>query len=722
MVLTVKMDETAGGVGERVVALEEKLKVQGDAMAAMQRDMAEMRRAMALLKGMAATGASAERSEVEGAGKGSASGEAAEDVAAQLLKGAQEKEVEELKVLAGAAMWKAQDVAAEMGPVKAEMVRRGQLVRNGIERNMHSAGHVQGSEQQHSDSDHREYSQLSPASMAKEAVIYCDEHHSIDSEMATATAPRDMELRLVNGMVLKVQLAEMAGSVGERVAALEAKLREQGDAMASMQRDLAEMRRAMALLKGVAATGGLGEKREGEGAGNGSASREAAEGIGARPLKGARENIFAAIEAEELKAQVETARAEARDAASEMRGEVGAMKAELARMRAAAERQAAEVAYVKATAAHSEARINDAELALAAIKDERKAEKSRAERNEGSAREDVGEERREGKRRKREEAGQNEVGVVADAGGALIAISGAHVEKKDEAERNGGAEGGEIVAACDTKAELQGLRARVKALEEMSAVGGKTWESLSLFDLTPVPSPCSWLQVLMMLWREAVPSETFVKLQGVPCLTDSALTELASFHSLTSLNLTQCDCFTAAGVKGLFSLTGLTYLNLSYTATTDGALDGIDGLKNLEHLFLENTDITDAGIAKLQGMTALRALFIPDCASVTSASMVHVAKLIALEVLALPALQRLTALTSLTFLALPPAVTDSGMKYLRNMKHLETLGLWDASITAAGVKWLKGLKWLQKITTDDEDVQELVRDIFPGMIVTPGPL
>ncbi|CAI5476429.1 unnamed protein product [Closterium sp. Yama58-4] len=480
-----------------------------------------------------------------------------------------------------------------------------------------------------------------------EAVTYGDEHHSIDSEMATATAPRDMELRLVNGMVLKVQLAEMAGGVGERVAALEAKLREQGDAMAAMQRDLADMRRAMALLKGMVAAGALGEKIEGEGAGNGSASGEAAEGAGAQPLKGARDNIIAALEVEEVKAQVEAARGEARVAVSEMRGEVGALKAELARIKAATERQAAEVAYVKATAAHSESRINDAELALAAIKDESKAEKSRAEREEGGGEGRAGEERREGKRRKREEG---------------------------EAKRG----------------ECQML---------LRALGA-----------------------LMLLWSEAVPDMVLMDLSGVPLLTDAALARLASFSSLTTLNLNGSSGFTEAGVKGLYSLTTLKCLVLQNTATTDAALEGISSLKNLRALDLFNTKITDAGVAKLQGMTSLVELLLGACDAVTDASMVHLGKLTALESLALSdtavtedGLLRLSTLIALKLLVLPPGVTDSGMKHLRNLKRLEKLCVWDAKITAAGVKWLKGLR-LQVIATDAEDVAELIRDIFPGMI------
>ncbi|CAI5488927.1 unnamed protein product [Closterium sp. Naga37s-1] len=244
-----------------------------------------------------------------------------------------------------------------------------------------------------------------------------------------AMTPRDMELRLVNGMVLKVQLAEMAGGVGERVAAMEAKLREQGDAMAAMQRDLAETRRAMALFKGMVATGALGE-----GAGKGSESEEAAEGIGAP-----RTNAFAALELEEVKAQ------------------------------AAAERQAAEVAYVKATAAHSEARINDVELALAAIK-EGQAKKIRAEREAGSAGEYADAERREGKKRKRNEACKQEEMEDAPAGAGLgpFAVGGALGGNRVEANRKG--------KAKEEDNELQGLRARVEALEKTSDGGSKIWE------------------------------------------------------------------------------------------------------------------------------------------------------------------------------------------------------------------------------------------------------
>ncbi|CAI7873627.1 unnamed protein product [Closterium sp. NIES-53] len=451
-----------------------------------------------------------------------------------------------------------------------------------------------------------------------------------------------MELRLketLNGIVLKVQLGEMAGGVEERVAALEAKLRDQGDAMAALKRDMADIRSSMALLKGMAATGALAEgERDGSASG-----KAAAEASGAQPLKGAREFKIAAIEAEEVKAQVEAARGEARDAASE----------------------AAEVAYVKATAAHSEARINDVELALAAL---------RAEAGEHAEAE-----RRDGKKRKRDEACEEEEMADAPSGAvpALIAIGRAPEGQRDAAERMGDANEGESGVAGDPEDELKELRARVEALEKTSAGGRKTWSAL------------------IGLWAKVHSGRSRIDLSSVSLLTDVALTQLASVRSLTWLNLNGATGFTAAGVRQLFSLTNLVLLNLIATNTADAALEGISGLNSLHTLNLGNNGITDVGIQKLQGMTQLTALDVSECSSVTSASMVHVGELTALTSLRLndtgvteDGLQHLTALTALKALTLPPGVTDSGMKLLRNMKCLKKLGLWDANLTVAGVQWL----------------------------------
>ncbi|CAI5499474.1 unnamed protein product [Closterium sp. Naga37s-1] len=362
---------------------------------------------------------------------------------------------------------------------------------------------------------------------------------------------------------------------------------------------------------------------------------------------------------EERVAALEAKLREQGDAMAAMQRDMGALKAELARMRGAAEQHAAEVAEVKATAAHSEARINDVELALAAIKDGKVGER-RDERDEGGA----------GKRRKREESPGKE-GVMAGA------AEGKQIEVESESEEEWGANGEE---EFDTEAELQELCDFVVALEK-NGPGAKTWEAL------------------LTLWSKVAPGETRMDLKSCVYLTDDALSRVASLRSLTWLSLRDSSGFTAEGLTQLYSLTGLKLLDLAETNATDASLERIGSLKVLNTIYLGATKITDAGIAKLRGLPALVTLAVDGCASVTSASMVHVGKLTSLESLWLSTttvredgLKHLTALTSLKVFSLPPGVTDSSLKILRNMKRLEKLGLWHAKITADGVRWLEGVR------------------------------
>ncbi|CAI5464802.1 unnamed protein product [Closterium sp. Yama58-4] len=531
-------------------------------------------------------------------------------------------------------------------------------------------------------------------------------------------------VRMLNGVVVKVRpgevvggmVRETAGGVDARVEQLAAKLAQQEETMAALKKEVDELRRAMAnaeAAKGAAAEGALeagrnGETVKGKDGAEGAAAGEAGKAgnrLPAQPSEG--RNIVPLLESfigehvdrvrsehasevEGLKEQVEAVRREAAGAAS-------ALRAEIARARAAAERQAAEVAYVRATAAHTEARMNDLELAVAEWKSAR--EKEGADRSVG---EQAGAERREGKRRKRDEGGKTEGVAPAAAGGcALIADCGASDGKAADGERKADLPG--------LRAVVDGLRCRVVKLEKSSGTGGRVWE------------------MLLTLWARTAPQQTGMDLSGIPCLTDGALAHLATFRQLANITLEDSSGFTAEGVRKLFSLPALVHLDLTGSCTTDAALEGIDRVKTLRNLVLDNSKITDVGVARLGGLTALVGLHLGGCLSVTSASMVHVGKLTALEELALhdggvreDGLLHLTSLTSLNYLILPPGVTDSGMKYLRNMKRLVKLGMWDAKITASGVNWLKGLPCLQKIGADAEDVEGFIRDTFPGMVVTPG--
>ncbi|CAI5479726.1 unnamed protein product [Closterium sp. Yama58-4] len=551
--------------------------------------------------------------------------------------------------------------------------------------------------------------------------------------------PVHRKLRL-NGAVVKVQQAETAGEMGkitvdvkERADELEAQVKKQGEAMAALKREVDEMRRALA--KGALELMRAGDDHDAGGA----AAGKDADGLPAQPpppqkgealmalveamiaarvkdvrdelesqVRGLKEQLEAAkvcfkTSQNTFKEQLEAAKGEARGAASEVKAMVN--------------RQAAEIAEVKATAAHIDARMNDVELAAAEWKDApREKDAPRAERSDAdaSAREQAGAEGREGKRRKREEAGKGDEmaqpGGSPDAaacGGALPALeSSASIQKRDAADDTKWE-----VERQELKGRVDSLACKVAKLEKTSGEGKMIWEAM------------------LTLWAAAAPDQTQMDLSGISCLTDAALTRLTSLHSLTPLNLRGSSGFTAAGMRKLYSLKGLLRLELGTPGVTNAALEGIGQLKSLSVFIANHTRITDAGVARLQELSALTALCIAGCASVTSASMVDVGKMTALEWLTLngsgvteDGLEHLTGLTSLKYFMLPPGVTDSGIKHLRNMKLLEKLSLRDASITASGMKWLKGLKCLQKVATDSYEVEELIRDMLPGVIVTSGPL
>ncbi|GJP38761.1 hypothetical protein CLOM_g23175 [Closterium sp. NIES-68] len=169
--------------------------------------------------------------------------------------------------------------------------------------------------------------------------------------------------------------------------------------------------------------------------------------------------------------------------------------------------------------------------------------------------------------------------------------------------------------------EVQAMQGRVAHLEEMSGEGEKIWE------------------VLVRVWSRAVPQDSYLPLTSISFITDSVLSQLASSHHLTAISLKGSTGFTAAGIQGLHSLPRLSWLSLEDTHTMDAALGSITRLATLTNL----------------------ALRISGCASVTSAGMVHVGALTALECLTLHSsgvreegLQHLTGLTSLKLLTLPP--------------------------------------------------------------------
>ncbi|CAI5499499.1 unnamed protein product [Closterium sp. Naga37s-1] len=362
-----------------------------------------------------------------------------------------------------------------------------------------------------------------------------------------------MELRL-DGVVVKVQRAETAGEMREmsagakeRAEELEAQVKRQGEAMAALKREVDEMRRAMA--KGALEMMGAAGGNHGAGSAAAGKAGEDVDGLSAQPPpKG--EALMALVEA----------MIEARDAASEARAVI--------------KQQAAEIADVRATAAHIDARMNDVELAVAEWKVARETTREeRSDDSDGSSKEHAEAEEREGKKRKREVKGDE----LAELGGAADDDAASHDKQRGEAYNS------------KWEVECQGLRKSVEAVESRVANLEKTsgeekriWEAM------------------LTLWAATAPEQTRMDLSGISCLTDAALTRLASLRHLTLVDLDDSSGFTAAGMRKLYSLTDLEHLVFGGTIATDASLEGISRLMNLQILVLDNTNITDAGVARLQ--------------------------------------------------------------------------------------------------------------------------
>ncbi|CAI7848498.1 unnamed protein product [Closterium sp. NIES-54] len=135
------------------------------------------------------------------------------------------------------------------------------------------------------------------------------------------------------------------------------------------------------------------------------------------------------------------------------------------------------------------------------------------------------------------------------------------------------------------------------------------------------------------------------------------LAHVSTMTHLTSINLEYSSGFSANGIKHLYKLPQLEFLNLQ---GTDISLEGVGPLTSLRLLCLNHTKVTDAGLAHWTVLSSLEVLWVKACQGVTNADMVHVGRLTGLEVLGLggtaltdDGLQQLTALTKLIALCPP---------------------------------------------------------------------
>jgi RNA polymerase sigma factor (sigma-70 family) len=156
-------------------------------------------------------------------------------------------------------------------------------------------------------------------------------------------------------------------------------------------------------------------------------------------------------------------------------------------------------------------------------------------------------------------------------------------------------------------------------------------------------------------------------------------------------------------VKDLPDTRALYFRN---TCFNDDMLRQLTRLTNLEELYLGNSPLTDAGLAHLKAFPRLKRLALP---SSSPAVLAHVKTLNNLEWLGLTgnttdaSLGHLAGLTSLKYLNVGPQVTDAGLAHLAKLTNLEELDMGSSSvgssaITDDGLKHLKDMRRLRRLT------------------------
>jgi hypothetical protein len=207
-----------------------------------------------------------------------------------------------------------------------------------------------------------------------------------------------------------------------------------------------------------------------------------------------------------------------------------------------------------------------------------------------------------------------------------------------------------------------------------------------------------------------------------PRFSDQHLAFLTSLTSLTRLSLTN-TATTDDGLKQLLGMDNLETLLLQDTATTDAGVKAFTGLANLEVVNLQGTTITDAGVRALSDLANLTVLNIAETA-ITDQCLKVIGQFSQLTNLSLSdtqitdaGLSKLTGLTHLTDLYLSNTnISDAGIKELAALTNLRTLNLSGTNITDAGLRELSGLKdlgWasLEGTRTTDAGIKQLKRSL-----------
>ena len=188
-------------------------------------------------------------------------------------------------------------------------------------------------------------------------------------------------------------------------------------------------------------------------------------------------------------------------------------------------------------------------------------------------------------------------------------------------------------------------------------------KAMNLAALTHLGLACTKVTDAGMVYFKDCKDLKFLRLDGTT-VTDTGLAHFKDCKDLTFLRL-DATRVTDTGLAQFKDCKDLTYLNLSWTKVSNVGLAHFKGCKDLTSLLLSGTKVDDAGLAHFTGMP-LRLLWI-DYTGITD----------------LNGLQGMP----LEDVRLTPKNITKGLKLLRDMKSLKTIGINELNVWPAAEFW-----------------------------------
>lgn len=198
-------------------------------------------------------------------------------------------------------------------------------------------------------------------------------------------------------------------------------------------------------------------------------------------------------------------------------------------------------------------------------------------------------------------------------------------------------------------------------------------------------------------------------------ITDEGLAGLKNFPNVASLNL-ESKSITDKGIRHLCKAPTFSFLRLNATRITDKGVSYLTDLPNLFFLELKTTQITDDGLKHLGRLPKLQTLYLDDT-SIAGSGLKHLAPLKRFRWLSLnntpfqdeglaelaehPNLAKIEVL----YLA-NTKITDGGCKAFDRMNDLLVLTLDGTAVTDKGIRHLKNMPRLYNLMLSDKVTSE----------------